>query len=212
LYPQLFSSRKETAFARTQRTQSEFEFASHFSHQVVANFDGGTHSSDAGLRLLREAASKLKIFPRLAQCFTDFRSQDRCEHGVEEMLAERVLSLAEQALQPPALYEQLYCVRGKMENRIKEQLSLFADRVSAAAMRANQFRLYLPAMAYRLIENRRRRALKGTELARAQATTIRLRLLKIGAEWKLSARGRSAPPRGSSHFDSRDDEKRWFLV
>lgn len=426
----------------TQCTQSEFEFASHFSRRVVANFDGGTHSCDAGLLLLREVASKLKIFPRLAQCFTDFRSQDRCEHGVDEMLAQRVLSLAmgyedlndhdqlrhdpllalaagkreaealaskstlcrlegarkegcaedrykrigynqeavdrllvelfleahsappeqivldldvtdtaihgkqegrffhgfyghycylplyifsgqhllcarlrkadqdasagavdelqrivaqirgqwkqtrivvradsgfcreeilawcerngvdyviglgrnarlrglankamrkaaaehkrtgkaaraftefgyrtrkswsrtrrvvakaEQlagkenpryvvsslaaaAWQPRALYERLYCARGEMENRIKEQLSLFADRVSAASMRANQLRLYLSAMAYTLIESLRRKALEGTELARAQATTIRLKLLKIGAQLKLSAR------------------------
>lgn len=426
----------------TQCTQSEFEFASHFSRRVVANFDGGTHSSDAGLVLLREVASQMKIFSRLARCFTDFRSQDRCEHQVDEMLAQRVLSLAmgyedlndhdqlrhdpllalsagkrdadalaskstlcrlegarkegcaedrykriryeqeaidrllvelfleshseapgeivldldvtdtaihghqegrffhgfyghycylplyifcgqqllcarlreanqdasagaldevkrivaqirerwkqtrivvradsgfcreeilawceqnqvdyviglarnerlramadkamrkaaaehkrtgkaaraftefayrtraswsrtrrvvvkaeqlegkqnpryvvtslaAKAWQPRALYEQLYCARGEMENRIKEQLSLFADRVSAATMRANQLRLYLSAMAYTLIERLRRTALQGTELARAQATTIRLRLLKIGAQLKLSAR------------------------
>jgi hypothetical protein len=426
----------------TQCTQSEFEFASHFSRRVVANFDGGAHSSDAGLLLLRELAGKLKLFPRLAQCFTDFRVPDRCEHGVEQMLAQRVLSLAmgyedlndhdqlrhdpllalaagkrdadplaskstlcrlegarqegcaedrykrirysqesidrllvelfleahreapkqivldldvtdtaihghqegrffhgfyghycylplyifcgqhllcarlreanqdasagsleelerivaqireqwgqtriviradsgfcrEEILawceqnqvdyviglarnsrlrtlagkamrkaaaehkrtgkaaraftefgyrtreswsrtrrvvakaeqiegkenpryvvtslgaklwQPRALYEQLYCARGEMENRIKEQLSLFADRVSAATMRANQLRLYLSAMAYTLMENLRRRALQGTELARAQATTIRLRLLKIGAQLRQSAR------------------------
>ena len=77
-----------------QCTQSEFKIAFHFSRRVVANFDEGTHSSDAGPLLSRELASKLKIFPRLAQCFTDFRSQDHCEHGVEKMLAQRVLSLA----------------------------------------------------------------------------------------------------------------------
>lgn len=99
-----------------------------------------------------------------------------------------VSSLAAKLWQPRALYEQLYCARGEMENRIKEQLSLFADRVSAATMRANQLRLYLSAMAYTLMENLRRRALQGTELARAQATTIRLRLLKIGAQWRQSAR------------------------
>ena len=426
----------------TQCTQSEFEFAPHFSRRVIANFEGGTHSSDAGLLLLRELAGKTKLFPRLADCFTDFRSPQRCDHQVEEMLSQRVLSLAmgyedlndhdqlrhdpllalaagkrnadplaskstlsrmegarkegcaldrykrirydEQAIdrllvdlfleahaappgeivldldvtdtaihghqegrffhgfyghycylplyifcgqhllcarlreanqdacagaldelkrivaqirgrwketrvvvradsgfcreeilgwceqnrvdyviglarnarlramagkamrkaaaehkrtgkaarsftefgyrtrkswsrtrrviakaeriegkenpryvvtslaatawQPRALYEQLYCARGEMENRIKEQLSLFADRVSAATMRANQLRLYLSAMAYTLMEALRRTALRGTELARAQATTIRLRLLKIGAQLKWSAR------------------------
>lgn len=427
----------------TQCTQSEFEFAPHYSRRVVANFDGGTHSSDAGLLLLRELAAKRKLFPRLAACFTDFRAQDLCVHRVEEMLAQRVYSLAlgyedlndqdqlrtdpllgmaagkrdveavlaskstlcrmegarsegcatdrykrirydeeaidrllvelflesraeapaeivldldvtdtaihgqqegrfyhgfyghycylplyifcgEQLLcarlrtanqdasagaldelkrivaqirerwketriviradsgfcreeilawceqnqadyviglarnprlrelagkamrkaaaehqrtakaaraftefgyrtrkswsrtrrvvakaeqldgkenpryvvtslparewKPRALYEDLYCARGEMENRIKEQLSLFAGRVSAATMRANQLRLYLSGLAYTLVEALRRTALKGTELARAQATTIRLKLLKIGAWLKLSAR------------------------
>ncbi len=75
----------------------------------------------------------------------------------------------------------LYCARGEMENRIKEQMSLFADRMSAETMRANQLRLYLSSAAYVLVEALRRLALKGTELAEAQVDTIRLRLLKIGA-------------------------------
>lgn len=99
-----------------------------------------------------------------------------------------VTSLAAKAWQPRALYEQLYCAQGEMENRIKEQLSLFTDRASAATMRANQLRLYWSAMACTLNERFRRTALQVTELARAQATTIRLRLLKIGAQLKLSAR------------------------
>ena len=80
------------------------------------------------------------------------------------------------------LYDNLYCARGEMENRIKEQqLGLFADRTSAHAWWANQFRLLLSGLAYMLLEALRRTALKGTRLARAQATTIRLKLLKIGA-------------------------------
>jgi hypothetical protein len=86
------------------------------------------------------------------------------------------------------LYEDLYCERGEMENRIKEQLSLFAGRVSAETMRANQLRLYFAAMAYVLMHGLRRLGLKGTELERAQATTIRLRLLKIGAQIRITAR------------------------
>ena len=86
------------------------------------------------------------------------------------------------------LYEELYCERGEMENRIKEQLSLFATRVSAETMRANQVRLYFSAMAYVLMHGLRRLGLKGTELARAQATTIRLRLLKIGAQIRITTR------------------------
>ena len=86
------------------------------------------------------------------------------------------------------LYEDLYCERGEMENRIKEQLSLFAGRVSAETMRANQLRVYFAAMAYVLMYGLRRLGLKGTELERAQATTIRLRLLKIGAQIRITAR------------------------
>ena len=84
--------------------------------------------------------------------------------------------------QPQALYDGLYCARGEMENRIKEQqLGLFSDRTSCHAWWANQFRLLLSSMAYVLFETLRRVGLKGTELARAQVSTIRLRLLKIGA-------------------------------
>jgi hypothetical protein len=81
-----------------------------------------------------------------------------------------------------ALYERLYCARGEMENRIKEQqLDLFADRTSCSAWWANQFRLLFSSLAYSLLEVMRHLALRGTELARAQAGTIRLKLLKIGA-------------------------------
>lgn len=81
-----------------------------------------------------------------------------------------------------ALYDKLYCARGEMENRVKEQqLGLFSDRTSCHAWWANQFRLLLSSAAYILLEALRRIGLKGSELARAQVTTIRLRLLKIGA-------------------------------
>jgi hypothetical protein len=86
------------------------------------------------------------------------------------------------------LYEEIYCARGDMENRIKEQFSLFADRVSAETMRANQMRLYLSAMAYVLVSGLRRLGLKGTELAEAQVSTIRTRLLKIGAQIRVTVR------------------------
>src|SRR5205085_8489233 len=80
------------------------------------------------------------------------------------------------------LYEDLYCARGDMENRIKEQFVLFADRVSAATMRANQLRLYLSVMAYLLVCGLRRLGLRATHLAHAQVGTIRLRLLKRSEE------------------------------
>lgn len=75
-----------------------------------------------------------------------------------------------------------------MENRIKEQFMLFADRVSAETMRANQRRLYLSAMAYVLVSGLRRLGLQTTELAHAQVSTIRLRLLKIGAHLRVIVR------------------------
>ncbi len=80
------------------------------------------------------------------------------------------------------LYDTLYCARGEMENRIKEQqMDLFADRTSCHGWWANQFRLLLSGLAYSLMESIRRLALKGTELARARCSTIRLKLLRIGA-------------------------------
>ena len=86
------------------------------------------------------------------------------------------------------LYEQDYCGRGDMENRIKEQFCLFADRVSAETMRANQMRVYLSVMAYVLVSGLRRLGLKGTEMAQAQVSTIRTKLFKIGAQIRISAR------------------------
>jgi hypothetical protein len=80
------------------------------------------------------------------------------------------------------LYDEVYCARGEMENPIKEQqLGLFADRTSCHDWWANQFRLLLSSFAYVLLERLRTWCLAGTELARAQAGTIRLKLLKIGA-------------------------------
>ena len=73
-------------------------------------------------------------------------------------------------------------------NRIKEQFSLFAARVSAETLRANQVRLYFSALAYVLVHGLRRLALQGTELARAQAHTIRLQLFKIGAQIRVTVR------------------------
>ena len=88
-----------------------------------------------------------------------------------------------------SLYEKLYCARGEMENRIKEQqLMLFADRTSANDMRANQIRLYLSSIAYVLLSAMRRIGLAGTSLQRAQCSTIRLKLLKIGALVRITVR------------------------
>src|SRR5947208_7302318 len=99
-----------------------------------------------------------------------------------------VTSVGAEAWAAQQLYEDLYCARGDMENRIKEQFVLFADRVSAATMRANQLRLYLSVMAYLLVCGLRRLGLRATHLAHAQVGTIRLRLLKIGAQIRVTVR------------------------
>jgi Transposase DDE domain group 1 len=99
-----------------------------------------------------------------------------------------VTSLRSDPWTAQALYEELYCARGDMENRIKEQFSLFADRVSAETMRANQMRLYLSAMAYVLVSGLRRLGLQATELAEAQVSTIRTKLFKIGAQIRVTVR------------------------
>jgi DDE family transposase len=100
-----------------------------------------------------------------------------------------VTSLTPEKLKAQELYETIYCARGEMENRIKEcQLDLFADRTSTASLSANQLRLWFASLAYVLMTALRRMALQGTELAKATAGTIRLKLLKLGALVTVSVR------------------------
>lgn len=100
-----------------------------------------------------------------------------------------VTNLPEEYATPKALYEDVYCARGDMENRIKEQqLDLFADRTSSHTMRANQLRLWFASLTYVLMSALRRISLKGTCMAKATCGTIRLKLFKIGATIKVSVR------------------------
>ena len=100
-----------------------------------------------------------------------------------------VTSLGPEVAGPQRLYEQLYCARGDMENRIKEcQLDLFADRTSTATLRANQLRLYFSSFAYVLLHGLRRLGLAGTRWARAQCGTLRVKLLKVAARVRITAR------------------------
>jgi len=100
-----------------------------------------------------------------------------------------VTNLPQELIDALQLYESLYCARGDMENRIKEQqLDLFADRTSCFSMHANQLRLYFSCLAYLLMSELRRRGLERTQFAKAQCHTIRLKLLKIGAQFRLSVR------------------------
>jgi Transposase DDE domain group 1 len=99
-----------------------------------------------------------------------------------------VTSLDAESWEKQKLYEELYCARGDMENRIKEQFVLFADRVSVSTMRGNQLRVYLSVIAYTLMNGLRRLGLKATTMATAQVGTIRLKLLKIGALIQVTVR------------------------
>jgi len=122
-----------------------------------------------------------------------------------------VTSLTGQDYDARALYEDVYCARGEMENRIKEQqLDLFADRTSAATMRANQLRLWFASMAYVLIDALRRIGLAGSRFADATCGTIRLKLLKIGALVRLSVRRlKLAMP---STFPYQDDYRHAYVL
>ena len=150
---------------------------------------------------LEEAASRQQQTGRPARVFTEFAyqtleswSRERRVVGKAEQLVGKqnpryvVTSLDGESWPPQRLYEQLYCWRGEAENRIKEQLSLFADRMSTETLRANQLRLHLSSLAYVLLVGLRRLGLKGTKWARAQTETIRRGLLKIGALVKVSVR------------------------
>lgn len=137
-----------------------------------------------------------------ARRYRDFRyrtrktwSRERRVIGKAEYLPNKanprfvVTNLSGREAGAKRLYEQLYCARGDMENRIKEQqLGLFADRTSSAMMRANQLRLYFSSFAYVLMHGLRRLGLAGTAHAKAQSTTIRVKWLKIGARIRITAR------------------------
>ena len=151
---------------------------------------------------MSQAEAEFNDTGKPARVFKDFRYRTRkswtCQRrviGKAEFLEKGanprfvVTSLSSERLDARALYEDFYCARGDMENRIKEQqLDLFADRTSAATMRANQLRLYLSSAAYMLMHALRRLGLRDTDLARAQCQTIRLKLLKIGAQIRLTVR------------------------
>ena len=100
-----------------------------------------------------------------------------------------VTSLSREEFDARALYEDVYCARGEMENRIKEQqLCLFADRTSCATMRANQLRLWLSSAAYALLAALRQFGLQETEMSQSRCDTIRLKLLKVGAMVRTTVR------------------------
>ena len=138
---------------------------------------------------------------KAARVFKDFRYQTLDSWSRERRVVGKaehtplgsnpryvVTSLRNAAWDAGALYEDLYCARGEAENRIGEQFELFADRASCETMAGNQLRLMFSAMAYVLMEALRRIALKHTRFADAAVNTIRLKLLKIGAQVRTSVR------------------------
>jgi len=153
-------------------------------------------------RELHEAKVQFEATGQASRVFKDFTyrtrkswSRERRVVGKAEHLAKGsnprfvVTSLSTEELDARALYEDVYCARGEMENRIKEQqLYLFADRTSCATMRANQLRLWLSSVTYTLMTALRQFGLHGTEMARARCDTIRLKLLKLGAVVRMTVR------------------------
>jgi hypothetical protein len=150
---------------------------------------------------MAEAGEQQRATGQAARVFREFRYQTRESWSRERRVVAKaeqlegkenpryvVTSLSAEQWPAQPLYEQLYCARGEMENRIKEQLSLFADRMSSETLRANQLRLYFSSLAYTLLLGLRRLGLRGTAWARAQTETIRRRLLKIGVRVKVTAR------------------------
>ena len=147
-------------------------------------------------RELHEASGEAaRVFRDFTYRTLDSWSQPRRVVGKAEHLSKGanprfiVTSLSSEEYPAKTLYEDTYCARGDMENRIKEQqLDLFADRTSTAIMQANQLRLYFSSLAYCLLQSLRRLGLQGTSLAKAQCGTIRLKLLKLGAHVRVTVR------------------------
>ena len=151
---------------------------------------------------MAQAKLQYEATDQAARVFKDFRYQTRsswsCERrvvGKAEYMAKGenprfvVTTLSTKDWGARSLYEDLYCGRGDMENRIKEQqMALFADRTSTHEMRSNQLRLYFSSFAYVLMQTLRRLGLEGTSMAKAQCDTIRLKLFKIGAHIRISVR------------------------
>ncbi len=151
---------------------------------------------------LDEAKKQYEETGKASRVYKDFRYQTRetwtrerrvvgkAEHlGKGENPRFVITSLPSEEITASELYEKLYCARGEMENRIKEQqLDLFADRTSTSEFRGNQVRLYFSTVAYVLMHLLRRVGLEGTDLEKAQCGTIRLKLLKIGAQVRVTFR------------------------
>ena len=181
-------------------------FPNLFSKPEHASFDQDNSSSDGGAILIKAMDSQLQLSRRLAACIFDERDPDMVEHTVHDLLRRRIIIKAEVVRHPgrdpknnprfvvtdlphkPENVYQIYRDRGDTENRIKElHHGLELDRTSCSSFWANQLRVLMTAAAYVLMQERRRLA-AGTSLDKAQVSTLRERLLKLGVWVKVTAR------------------------
>lgn len=172
--------------ARNKRLEA-FLADAFFSARVKACLCGGkarefvdfTYRTKDSWSCARRVIGKAEVLP----------DGDNPRFIVTNLPAEGFSGEASERFSPRALYEEFYCARGEMENRIKEQqLDLFADRTSTHYLGSNQLRLWFSTFAYLLLDQLRALGLKGTQLAQATARTIRVRLLKVAAHIKVSFR------------------------
>lgn len=190
--------RADSGFARDDLMTWCEANAVHFIFGLARNkrLEGMLADDMAAVRIEQASSGKpTRRFKELRYQTIDSWTRERRVVGKAEQLVGKanprfvVTSLAESEWATRALYEDLYCARGDMENRIKEQqLDMFADRTSTGTMRANQLRLWFSSLAYVLATELRRLGLKDTELEKAQCGTIRNRLLKVAAIVTISVR------------------------
>jgi len=145
----------------------------------------GFHKTGEATRVFREFSHR--TVSKTWSCWRRVVAKAEYIQG-KENLSFIVTSLDPKEHPADELYERLYCARGEMENRIKDQMTLFADRMSTESFRGNQLRLYLSTFAYTLLRGLREQGLRSTDLARAQPQTMRLKLLKIAATVRVTAR------------------------
>jgi hypothetical protein len=183
---------RENIMAWCERNRVDYVLGLAKNERLIDEIDGELYEA---WEYLQETGQPARVFRDFEYQTLDSWSRARRVIGKAEQLPAGpnprfiVTSLKKSEVDGQSLYEDVYCARGDMENRIKEQqLGLFADRTSAETMRANQLRLWFSSVAYVLLSDLRRLGLAGTAWAGAQCDTIRLKLLKIGAQVQVSVR------------------------
>jgi hypothetical protein len=183
---------RETLMRWCEDERVDFLFGLAKNARLLRIVGGEMHQAKTQFEATKEP---VRVFKDFIYTTKKTWSQERRVVGKAEHLAKGenprfvVTSLSAEAFDAKTLYEQEYCARGNMENRIKEKkLYLFADRVSCQTMRANQVRLCLSTVAYVVMRALRQFGLKETEMAQAQCDTIRVKLLKIGATIQVTVR------------------------